>query len=201
MQRKNLINSSLVTQLFNKYTIKILIASIIIVLFFNNSLFSQENEHIESEDIGKNRMGLVVELTYVPEAVSSDHSEADDGNNKGFFVPTIGLEYTRTLSHRWDIGLAAAIELKQYTIDDIDLNRHNPFKLVAFAMYRIVGSWFVFGGSGIEIEKHKNLAMFVLGTEYEFALGNGWDITPAFTFNHKEDLDTYALGVTVGKRF
>ena len=31
--------------------------------------------------------------------------------------------------------------------------------------------------------------------------GKGWDITPAFTFDHKIDLNSFALGFSIGKRF
>jgi hypothetical protein len=160
----------------------------------------QEQEH-ELEHEGKNRIGFVLEATYIPEASSDEHSEESTDESNGKFVPTIGLEYTRTLSHSWDIGFSAELELESYFIVDKELNRENPLILVAFALYRIVDNWFVYGGGGIELEKHKNLAVLRLGTEYEFNLGNGWDIAPTLTFDHKIDLNSFTLGFSVGKRF
>jgi hypothetical protein len=179
-------------------TLSLILSAIFILSFLN---FAQEHEHEEEEHEGKNRIGFVLEATFVPEGSSTDHGEESNGESKGKVVPTIGLEYTRTLSHRWDVGFSAEVELENYIIVDKELNRENPLILVAFALYRIVGSWFVYGGGGIELEKHKNLAVLRLGTEYEFKLNNGWDIAPTFTFDHKIDLNSIALGVSIGKRF
>jgi hypothetical protein len=173
------------------------------IFTFVNLSLSQESEHNEAEHEGKNRIGFVLEATFIPEASSGEHSieSTDESESKGKVVPTIGLEYTRTLSYKWDVGFSAEVELENYFIVDKELNRENPLILVAFALYRIVDSWFVYGGGGIEIEKHKNLGVIRLGTEYEFNLGNGWDIAPTLTFDHKVDLNSIALGVSVGKRF
>ena len=56
-------------------------------------------------------------------------------------------------------------------------------------------------GAGGEFEKHEHLFVLRLGTEYEFPLGNGFDITPTLTWDHKVKLNSIALGVSVGKRF
>jgi hypothetical protein len=173
-------------------------------VFYLTSFLSIAQEHgNEEEHEGKNRIGFVLEATFVPEATSDEHSveSTDESESKGKVVPTIGLEYTRTLSHRWDVGFSAEVELESYFIVDKDLNRENPLILVAFALYRIVDNWFVYGGGGIELEKHKNLGVIRLGTEYEFNLGNGWDIAPTLTFDHKVDLNSIAIGFSIGKRF
>lgn len=180
---------------------KIVTLTLLTFLIAIHFSFAQEGGHEEEEHESKNRIGFVVEATFVPEGSSTEHSEETNDDSKGRVVPTIGLEYTRTLSHHWDVGFSAELELDSYIIVDNELNRENPLILVAFAIYRIVGSWFVYGGGGVELEKHKNLAVIRLGTEYEFILSNGWDITPTLTFDHKIDLNSIALGVSIGKRF
>lgn len=163
--------------------------------------FAQEGVNEEKEHEGKNRIGFVVEGTFVPEGSSTEHSEESSDDSKGTVVPTIGLEYTRTLSNHWDVGFSAEVELESYIIVDEQLNRENPLILVVFATYRLVDTWSIFGGAGTELEKHKNLGVFRLGTAYEFLLDNGWDFTPTFTFDHKIDLNSIALGISIGKRF
>jgi hypothetical protein len=179
-------------------------------LLISYTSFSQEHEHEkkkheheEEEHEGKNRLGFVLEATFIPEASSGEQSIESTGESesKGKVVPTIGLEYTRSLSHNWEIGFSAEVELESYLIVEKELNRENPLILVAFGMYRLMKSWFIFGGGGIELEKHKNLAVLRLGTEYELKLSDGWDITPVLTFDHKVDLNSFALGFSVGKRF
>ena len=180
---------------------KRIIITLLAFLIATHFTLAQEGVNEEEEHEGKNRIGFVLEATFVPEASSSEHSEESNDDSKGKVVPTIGLEYTRTLSHRWDVGFSAEVELESYIIVDEQLNRENPLILVAFALYRVVGNWFIYGGGGVELEKHKNLAVLRLGTEYEFSLSNGWDIAPTLTFDHKIDLNSIALGVSVGKRF
>lgn len=102
--------------------------------------FAQEGVHEEKEQEGKNRIGFVAEATFVPEGTSSEHSEETNGDSKGIVVPTIGLEYTRTLSHHWDVGFSAELELDHYIILDKELDRENALILVVFGMYRLVDS-------------------------------------------------------------
>ncbi len=180
---------------------KRIIITLLAFLIATQFSFAQESLHEEEEHECKNRIGFVLEATFVPEASSSEHSEESNGDSKGKVVPTIGLEYTRTLSHHWDVGFSAELELESYIIVDEQLNRENPLILVAFAIYRIIGSWFIYGGGGVELEKHKNLAVLRLGTEYEFKLSNGWDIAPTLTFDHKIDLNSFAIGFSIGKKF
>jgi hypothetical protein len=180
---------------------KYLTIILITVSFAFNITLSQKKKHGEEEHEGKNRIGFVAEATFVPEGTSDEHCEECEGESKGIVVPTIGLEYTRALSHHWEVGFSAELELDHYLILDKELERENALILVAFFAYRIVHNWFFFGGAGMEYEKHKSLGVFRFGTSYEILLGKGWDITPAFTFDHKIDLNSFALGFSVGKRF
>lgn len=179
-------------------TLTLILSTLFLISFLS---LAQEHSNEEEEQEGKNRIGFVLEATFIPEGTSDEHCEECEGESKGIVVPTIGLDYIRTLSNRWEVGFSAEVELESYFIVDKELNRENPLILVAFAVYRLVGSWFVYGGGGIELEKHKNLAVLRLGTEYNFILGNGWDISPTFTFDHKIDLNSFALGFSIGKRF
>lgn len=180
---------------------KIITLTLFTFLIATHFTIAQEGANEEEEQEGKNRIAFVLEATFVPEGSSTEHSEESNDDSKGTVVPTIGLEYTRTLDHHWDIGFSAELELESYIIVDEQLNRENPLILVVFARYRLIDTWSIFGGAGIELEKHKNLGVFRLGTAYEFLLDNGWDFTPSFTFDHKIDLNSFALGFSIGKRF
>ena len=59
--------------------------------------------------------------------------------------------------------------------------------LIALAGYEAVPFWAIFGGVGIEIEEHENLAVFRLGTEYEFFFKSDWLIAPGVMFDYKVD--------------
>jgi len=183
-------------QIIKDLFMKFLIILLVIVCFSLNISFSQEKEHE-----GKNRIGFVAEGTFIPEGTSTDHCEDCEGESKGIVVPTIGLEYARTLSHDWEVGFTAELELDHYIILDKDLERNNALILVGFCSYRLVNNWFLVGGAGMEYEEHKILAVLRLGTFYEVEIGKGWDIAPTFTFDHKIDLNSFALGISIGKRF
>ena len=180
---------------------KTLVLSFSVLIIISFMCFAQEHKHEKEGHEGKNRIGFVAEGAFIPEGTSTDHCEDCDGESKGIVVPTIGLEYTRALSHHWEVGFSAELELDHYIILNKDLDRENALILVGFFAYRIIHNWFFFGGAGMEFEKHKSLGVFRFGTSYEIVLGKGWDITPAFTFDHKIDLNSFALGFSVGKKF
>ena len=95
----------------------------------------------------------------------------------------------------------ANIELGNYVIIHKELNLENAFIVAGNGVYKLTDQWSVFGGMGIEIEKHKNIGIFRLGTDYSFSLGNGWIIAPVFSYDIKEGYDTFALALAIGKGF
>ena len=72
---------------------------------------------------------------------------------------------------------------------------------LVFAMFKILPRWYILAGGGAELEDHKNLGIFRLGTGYETHLRNGWDITPIFAFYHKIDLNSFTLEILIVKTF
>lgn len=163
------------------------------------AIAEEREEDAEAKNV-KNRIGLIFEMALIPEGSSEDEHGTTDAR-KGVFVPTVGLEYTRFIAHRWEIGLSAEVEMSHYIILDRELNRDNAFLLVAFALYELTPRWFLMFGGGGEFEQHENLFLLRLGTQYEFPLGNGFDITPTFTWDYKVKLNSIALGISIGKRF
>jgi len=111
---------------------KIVTLILLTFLIATHFTLAQEGVQEEEEDEAKNRIGFVAEATFVPEGTSTEHSEESNGDSKGTVVPTIGLEYTRTLSNHWDVGFSAEVELESYIIVEEQLNRENPLILVAF---------------------------------------------------------------------
>lgn len=179
-------------------TIKKSIFVSFILLIFQVYPIAEAQEH-ESEH--NNRIGFVVAGAFIPTASSNENCEECVGNKEGILVPTLGLEYARSISDVWAIGGSVELELDHYIILDKELYRHNALILIAFAMYKIVPQWYILAGGGMELEDHKNLGVLRLGTGYEIHLSNGWDITPLFTFDHKIDLNSFALGISIGKVF
>lgn len=170
--------------------------TIFLILILCSAVHSQEYMHEHH-----NRLGFVVAGTFIPSASSNEGCENCSNKQEGIVVPTIGVEYIRLLSDVGGFGGMVELELDHYIILNKELNRHNALIIVAFAMYKILPQWFLIAGGGIELEEHKNLGVLRLATGYEIHLGNGWDISPLFTFDHKMDLNSFALGVSIGKVF
>ena len=169
--------------------------TLIFIIILCTSVLAQEHNKVF-----KNRLGLSFGGTYIPTASSNESCDCAD-ENEGIVVPTIGLEYTRSLNDKWAIGSLVELELAEYIILDEDLNRHNALIVVAFAMFKILPQWFISAGGGIELEQHKNLGIFRIGTGYEIHLNNGWDIAPFFAFYHKIEFNSFSLGLSIGKAF
>jgi hypothetical protein len=149
----------------------------------------------EEERFKRHKLTLAFGYTYIAEGAE------EEGGEKGVWVPGLGLDYFYRLNEKWEVGAAADIEFGEYLIIDKDLNRHNAYILIALAGYEFVPFWAVFGGVGIEIEEHKNLAVFRLGTEYEFMFKRDWLIAPGVLVDYKVDFTSWSIYVAGGKVF
>ena len=168
---------------------------LLIALFIlNPNIYAQEGEFEPHDE--KHLITLVLGYSYISEGGEEAGTEAD-----GVFVPTLGVDYLYRLNLKWEIGLMADVEIGHYIIIHKELNRENAFVIVGIGAFEISDHWAVFGGGGIELEKHKNLAILRLGTDYNFSLGKGWIIAPVITYDIKEGYDTWSLALALGKRF
>ena len=166
------------------------VSLITIVLLFFNPIFAQEEEshkHLITGAIG---------YTYIPKGTSAESPSAE-----GVFVPSIGLDYFYSISHRWEIGIMSDFEFGEYVIFDKDLNRENAIVITAIASHALTKHINLFAGGGIELEKHHNLGVIRIGTEYGFELKNSWVIAPGIFFDFKEGIDTWSLSIAFGKAF
>jgi hypothetical protein len=149
----------------------------------------------DEEPFKRHKLNLAYGYTHIPEGAE------EEGGEKSVWVPGLGLDYFYRLNEKWEIGAAVDIEFGKYLIIDKDLSRHNAYILIALAGYEVVPFWAVFGGVGIEIEEHKNLAVFRLGTGYEFMFQNDWLIAPGLLVDYKVDFTSYSFYVAAGKVF
>ena len=164
---------------------------VLILMFLSSFTFAQEEEkepkHIITAALG---------YTFIPSgAPSGSHEE------EGAFVPSIGLDYFYRLGSKWEIGIMSDLELGEYVLIQKELNRENAFLLAAVASYSLTKSLNVFAGGGMEFEKHHNLGVIRLGTEYAFKLKKGWVLAPGLLFDFKEGTDTWSLSIAFGKEF
>jgi hypothetical protein len=178
--------------------------SIVIIIFclpfigFTQDHQEERGDHqAMSHEFLHHRLSAGFGYTYVPKGVDESSEE------EGIFVPTLSVEYFYKFSHKWSAGLMVDLELSQYVIPFLDdfLERNKALIIGAVGLYEPIIYWGIFAGAGIEIENHHNFAVIRAGTDYEFQLGNNWDISPSLAFDFKEEYTSWSLMVGVGKHF
>lgn len=155
---------------------------------------------------GKHKLSLYTGFTHIPSAFY-EHETHEESTGK--WVPTIGLDYYYSLNKQWELGLIGDIELDQYyikTSDHDELERNNVVVIAAVGKFKPTRRIGVIAGPGIEWEfnNHKDTKSFFvlkMGIEYEVAIEKGWELTPMFSYDFKEEYSAYGFGITIGKRF
>jgi hypothetical protein len=157
---------------------------------------SEESHHEEHEALKKYKVALTLGLTHIPGAFNEE-------SDKAIFVPTVGLDFFYFINHKWSLSFVSDLELSNYIVDfdREDLDREKALILAIQAGYEVLPSWAVLFGGGLEIEKHKNLFVLRLGTEYDIELHNNWSISPSLFFDFKEDFSTWTVAIGIGKKF
>ncbi|KXX71966.1 hypothetical protein [Flammeovirga sp. SJP92] len=180
--------------------------SLIISLTFAQE--THEKIHGREEAHGKlkhHRVALLWGHSYVPKGFS--------GNNQTntLIVPTIGLEYEYWFSHHFAIGISNDLELQNYVIETRhgeELEREYVYIGALMGFIEFAHLWVIGIGPGIEIEQHKNFAVFKTSIEREFPIAGegGWDVTPMLSYELKfrgenGSYDAFTFGLAIGKRF
>ncbi len=156
---------------------------------------SQETEPAEEPE-KKHLISASFGYTFIPKATSIGGTEAN-----GVFVPSIGLDYFYRLSPKWEVGTMIDLELSDYLIFEKDLEREKALVIALLGTYKLTKHISLFGGGGIELEKHQNLAVFRFGTEYIHYFDKGWLLGPGFFYDFKEGYDTWSMAIAFGKEF
>lgn len=158
--------------------------------------FTQE-EKGEKAKIEKQSFASVT-LAYgiVPQGSNEDNIE------KGHLVPAAGADYLYRVAPKWEVGIMVDFEFATYVIPrENNLIRERAFITVPVLAYNILPPWSLFVGYGIEFEKHKNLGIFRLGTEYSFPLKNRWIVPVGIFLDVKERYENFSFSVGLGRSF
>lgn len=191
-----------------KNVIKITIG---LILFVNMSLIGQ-NEHQEpthhstESSHGKNKIAIFTGFTHVSSAFY-EHETHEESTGK--WVPTIGIDYTYKLNKRFVVGAIIDMEFDNYLIKiedegEKELERANVMVANIIGMYKFTEEFGFYIGPGIETEfgkKSKNFFVLKMGLEYEIEITNGWEISPAISFDWKNEYNAFSYGFSIGKRF
>ena len=153
------------------------------------------NAQEETEET-QNLLSLSFGYSYVSQGAELNEIQAN-----GVYVPSIGVDYFRKITPKWEVGTMIDLELSDYLIIKKELNRSKALVVTAIASYNPFSSVNFFAGGGIELEKHKNLGVLRFGGEYAFKFQNDWILAPGCFFDIKEGYDTWSIALAFGKEF
>lgn len=143
------------------------------------------------------RISPILSHTYIPEATSE--------GTKNIIAPTLGLDLEYWINEKWGFGFHNDMELMNFKIEkeeNVIIERENPVVLTLDGLWNFHRDWMLVVGSGIEIEKNKNLFVVRAGLEYEIELAKNWDVSPGLMYDYRSDhFSTWSIGVGFGKRF
>ncbi|MFD1294624.1 hypothetical protein ACFQ5N_12335 [Lutibacter holmesii] len=174
------------------------------ILFVSTTMLAQHSEdisHNEEEHTishGKNKIAIDYGIDHIKEGF--EHGDVNE--EEGHWVSSIGIDYYREISEKWEVGVKLDIQLGHYIIPHKDnLERENAFLVLAVGAYEVLPKWGVFAGAGMEFEKNENLAVVRVGTEYSFHVAQDWSIPVGFFWDIKEGYNVYAFTVGIAKHF
>ncbi len=167
-----------------------------ITIFLITDFYSQE---ISDEETLENmhQIVLIFGLSHIPEAFEEGELEEQ------VFLPAIGFDYYYRLNEKWKLVFGMDIELAKYQVDfqGEEIKREGALIIGIGAVYEILQGWSAGFGPGLEFERNKNLFVLRIFTDYAFELGNDLALAPYFSYDFKQEYDTYNIGVGLHKRF
>ena len=167
------------------------------LLIFNCVFASAQEQAIaEPKEELNNSIFGTFGYTYVREG-----EEIGETDVTGIYIPTIGIDYYYRIVPKLKIGLMMDLELADYLIVSKNIERNKAFIATAIAAYSLPKKFAAYGGLGIELEEHKNLAVFRLGVEHELELKKEWALATGIFYDFKESYDTWTFSLALGKSF
>ena len=174
-------------------TSSILLAGLVLLLLCQGPGVKAQGSWEISE---RHRLGAGFGFTFIPLA-----GELWETDARGLFVPSLRLDYLLHLYPRWSLGFMANYELDHYMIVDEQIERENALGLHLVAMFKITEHLAVYSGGGVEMEVHRNLGVFRLGTEYSIDLKKNWALIPKLYWDFKQNYNTWSLAFCLSKSF
>lgn len=158
--------------------------------------FSQ-TEVNSAEEERKNEIVVNVAYTFVPEGSSIDNID-----DRGHFIPSVGIDYFRELDKDWRLGLMLDLELGEYLIPRRkELKREYAFLILPAISYAVHDQWNLVAAVGVELEKNENMMVARFGVEYVYELNKEWAICAGGILDLKNGYQSTSITVGIAKAF
>lgn len=118
-------------------------------------------------------------------------------------IPTWGMDVDYFFHKRWSVALQSDIKLQTFEVETegVLLERSFPVSLAGVVHYHAKRHWSFFAGPGYEFERHKNLYLFKIGTEYSFEVNESFEIALNLSYENKQEVyDSFLFGIAFNKR-
>ena len=165
-------------------------------LLINIVLIGQNQDETKPAHQPKIRGAIMMANSHVPKAI--------EGSINGVIIPTWGFDIDYFFHPRWSLALQSDIKLQSFEVEDnnVLLKRTNPIALIPVIHMHVVRHWSFYTGIGYELETHKNLLLWRLGTEYSFEISENFEIALNLMYENKQEVyDTWTFGIAFNKRF
>ena len=166
---------------------------VIMLLFFLKVATAQEKDSEEFKPMI--RGAIMMANSHVPHAMN--------GDKKISVIPAWGFDVDYFFHPRWSVALQGDIKIQSFELEDenVLLERSHPLAFAGVVHYHALRHWSFYAGPGYEFEKHKNLFLVKVGSEYSFEISENFEIALNLMYENKEDVyDCWTFGIAFNKK-
>jgi len=163
---------------------------------------AQEEEHQPAAEhsIKRHRVGV-----FLGNALIHGVKNTQTGKEQYVLAPTLGIDYTYLLSHKWAIGTYnelnhVDIEVETDAHEEF-IKRENTALFSAVVVFEAVRNFGIFAGTGFETDPNETFWIRYLGLEYSFINTNDWHVALTTGFINKDKYNAFNFGVVISRGF
>jgi hypothetical protein len=165
-------------------------------LAMGQHMYESHSAAADHENFPPFRIAAMIGHTIVPEGADPDRN----------IIPSWGLDLEWWFNHQWAIGVHSDLEIHSYLVEhenhEMELERDFPLVVTLDGLVKVWKGLTIQAGPGFEFEPEEHFFLMRAGLEYEFEIGNHWDIAPTVFYDTRFDaFDTWTVGLSVGKKF
>jgi len=166
---------------------------LLVLSSFAKFVTAQEAENKEHKP--KIRGAIMIANSHVPSAT--------EGGKEVAIIPAWGFDVDYFFHPRWSVALQGDVKLQSFEIEreQAELERTYPFATALVLHYHAKRHWSFYAGPGYEFERHENLFLVKLGTEYSFEITENFEIALNLMYENKEGVyDAWTFGIAFNKK-
>lgn len=158
-----------------------------------------QEKSIDAGSSSQNKLTLSISHTHVPGGIN------DFGDKVWLALPSWGLDYDRSISKRWGLGIHTDLVIQDFSYEEeegIIRKRTKPLATALVASYKATPHFTLIAGGGGEFAPEGTLSLIRIGTDYGWELPKKWELTISVMADFKINAyNAWVLGIGVSKIF